>query len=253
MDEIAQAIMEFKQEGGTIRPILPMVRLQSVKDFRKVMTTAHDVALSVEALIKRNGLNPSVAVINMDCIKINFYCMAGMPTPWLTGPIQAAGWFVSMDNSSPTKISWTLEPLNQARVKTPQLLYHATLSTNLASIRASGILPQPKSRTWTKRCYPTPRSFYATSKWNAFVYIASHLKQKSVISDLPSIAGKELATWSLLAVSDLGHHQFHADAVMQGALWTAAVVPPSSLSRVVGWRAEFKRAVKWGNNVLTPL
>jgi hypothetical protein len=224
-----------------------------VKGFRKIMTTAHDIAVNVEALIKGNGFNPSVAVINMDCVQIDFHGIVGMPLSWLTAPIQAADWLVSMDNSSAGTISWTLEPLTQARVKAPQLLYHATPFANLASIRTLGILPQPKSGTWTRRSYPTPRSFYATSKWNAFVYIASHLKQKPISSDLPWITGKALAKWSLLAVTDLGYHQFHEDAVMKGALWTASVVPPSSLSRVVGWRAEFKRAVKWSHNVLLPL
>ena len=224
-----------------------------MEDVKKVMTAAHDIAVNVEALIKIMGFNPSVAVFNLDCVQIDFYGMVGMPLSWLTNPIQAAAWHVSMDNSSGGTISWTLEPLTQLCVEVPPVLYHATPAANLPSIRVSGIVPRARATTWTKRSYPTPRSFYATSKWNAFVYIASHLKQRPISSDLPSIARKELTKWSLLAVTDLSAHAFHEDAVMKGALWTATVVPPSSLSRLVGWRAEFARAVKWGRNVRTPL
>lgn len=209
------------------------------------MTSAHDLAVNLEALIKSYSNQPSVMVISPDCLQIDFHGFVGMPTAWLIAAIRTAGWHVSIDNSARGTFSLTLEPTVQHPQRIPSTLFHATPEANLRSMKAAGITPSAKAGTWTGRSYPTPRSFFATQKWDAFVYIASHEAKGPVQHGLPALEQGVLETWELLAVINTPGHNFYRDAIMPPSVWTDATIPASSLARVEGWRQEYMQAVEW--------
>jgi len=217
------------------------------------MTAAHEIAFQLNTLFTDRQIKASILVINPECVQIDFITFAGMPLAWLTGPVQAAGWHLSIDKSVDGTYSMTIEPMVQHPQKPPRLLFHATLKANLSSIRADGIVPRAQTVTWTMRSYPTPRSFYAGSKWDAFVYLASHVSGAPVMHGLPSLPKGELEKWELLALTEVSAHRFYRDPIMLPALWTDTVVSPTSLARVKGWRREYRQGAQWGAGSLLPL
>lgn len=209
------------------------------------MTSAHDLAVSLQASIKGQGFNSSVLVINPECLQIDFHAFDGMPTVWLVTEVQTAGWHVSIEGSAAGTFSFTLEPAVQQPQAVPDTLFHATRKVNLPLIGAIGITLSSKAGTWTNRSYPTPRSFHARSKWDAFVFIASHVTEGPIQNGLPVLGLDVLEDWELLAVKNTKAHNFHRDPIMIPSVWTDSTIPPGSLARVKGWRQEYAQAAEW--------